>query len=83
MTTITVEIEKEKDLPALQEVLSKMGLKYHVEEDEEDDWDDLPEAAIEGIKAGLADGEAGRIHSHEYVMAYMEEKLKRLRTKNG
>lgn len=82
MTTITVEIDKERDLSALQEVLSKMGLKYHVEE-ENNDWGDLPETAIEGIKAGLADIEAGRTHSHEHVMAYMDEKLKHLRAKNG
>jgi predicted transcriptional regulator len=67
MTTLTVEIDRETDLSALQEVLSKMGLKYHLEE--EDDWGDLPEEAIEGIKAGLADIEAGRTHTHEYVMA--------------
>ncbi len=83
MTTITVEINKEKDLPALQEVLGKMGLKYRVEEEEEEDWGDLPEEAIEGIKAGLADVEAGRTHSHEYVMAYMDEKLKQLRAKKN
>ena len=31
MTTVTVEINKEQDLPALEAVLSKMGLKFHVE----------------------------------------------------
>jgi len=82
MTTITVEIEKDKDLLALQEVLSKMGLKYHVEEND-DDWGNLPETAIEGIKAGLADIEAGRTHTHAEVMAYMDEKLNNMRKKNG
>ena len=82
MTTITVEIDKEKDLPALQEVLGKMGLKYHVEE-EDDDWGDLPEAAIEGIKAGLADIEAGRVHTHEEVMAEMNKKIQQFRKDNG
>jgi hypothetical protein len=53
MATLTVEIDKERDLPALQAVLERMGL------------------------------EAGRVHSHEYVMAYMEEKLKRLRAKKN
>lgn len=77
-----IEIDEERDLPELQAVLTRMGLKFEVEEDE-DDWGDLPEAAIEGIKAGLADGEAGRVHSHEYVMAYMEEKLNRLRAKKN
>ncbi|HAL81490.1 MAG TPA: hypothetical protein DCO83_04020 [Mucilaginibacter sp.] len=82
MATLKIEIDEERDLPELQAVLTRMGLKFEVEEDE-DDWGDLPEAAIEGIKAGLADGEAGRVHSHEYVMAYMEEKLNRLRAKKN
>ncbi|MEO8887576.1 MAG: hypothetical protein ABI367_16040 [Mucilaginibacter sp.] len=82
MTTITVEIDKEEDLSALQEVLGKMGLKYHVEE-EDDDWGDLPEAAIEGIKAGLADLEAGRTHSHEYVMGEIDKKIAEFRKTNG
>jgi len=86
MATLTVEIDKERDLPELQVVLKRMGLKFHVNEhtdDDDDDWGDLPEAAIEGIKAGLADGEAGRVHSHEYVMALMEEKLNNLRAKKN
>jgi len=81
MTTLTVEIDKERDLPELKAVFTRMGLKFEIEDN--DDWGDLPEAAIEGIKAGLADGEAGRLHSHEYVMAYMEEKLNRLRAKKN
>jgi len=80
MTTVTVEINKEQDLPALEAVLSKMGLKFHVEE-EEDDWGDLSEEAIEGIKAGLADIEAGRVHTHEYVMAEIDKKIKEFRKK--
>lgn len=81
MATLTIEIDKEKDLPAVEAFLKQMGLDYQVEDD--DDWGDLPEAAIEGIKAGLADGEAGRVHSHEEVMARAREKLKHLREKNG
>ncbi|MBC7399093.1 MAG: hypothetical protein H7289_04045 [Mucilaginibacter sp.] len=81
MTTITVEIQKETDLPALQAVLNNMGLKYQVEED--DDWGDIPEAAIEGIKAGLADIEAGRTHTHEYVMAEMSKKIEQFRKNNA
>lgn len=82
MTTITVEIEKDQDLPALEAALSKLGLKYHIEENEED-WGDLSEAEIEGIKAGLADIEAGRVHTHEEVMADMDRKLEEFRKKNG
>jgi predicted transcriptional regulator len=84
MATLTVEIDKERDLPALQALLTRMGLEFEVEEDSDnDDWGDLPEAAIEGIKAGLADVEAGRTHSHEYVMAEMKKKIAGFRQKNG
>jgi hypothetical protein len=83
MTTVTIEVDKEKDLPALEAVLDKMGLNYHVDEEDDDDWGDLPEEAIEGIKAGLADVEAGRTHSHEYVMAQMDKQLAEFRKKNG
>lgn len=79
MATLTIEIDKEKDLPAVEAFLKQMGLDYQVEDD---DWGDLPPEVIESIKAGLADGEAGRVHSHEYVMAYMEEKLNKLRARN-
>jgi len=41
MTTLTVEIDKEKDLPAIEAFLKKMGLEYQVETDD-DDWGDLP-----------------------------------------
>jgi hypothetical protein len=81
MATLTVEIDKEKDLPAIEAFLKKMGLDYQVEND--DDWGDLPQEAIESIKAGLADGEAGRVHTHSEVMAHIEEKMNRLRKKNG
>ena len=82
MTTLTIEIDTDKDLSALQEVLSKMGLKYQVEEDT-DDWGDIPEEAIEGIKAGLADIEAGRTHTHEYVMTEMNKKIEQFRKANA
>jgi hypothetical protein len=82
MTKLTVEIQKEEDLPALEAVLKQMGLKFELEEND-DDWGDLSEAEIEGIKAGIADSEAGRTHSHEEVMAYMEQRLNQLRAKNG
>jgi len=82
MATLKIEIDEERDLPELQAVLTRMGLKFEVEEDE-DDWGDLSAAEIEGIKAGLADAEAGRTHSHEYVMAEMNKKIAEFRKKNG
>jgi predicted transcriptional regulator len=58
-----------------------MGLDYQLEGD---DWGgDLPQKAIEGIRAGLEDVKAGRVHTHEEVVAFMTEKLDRLRAKNG
>ncbi|HVS91341.1 MAG TPA: hypothetical protein VHE59_04865 [Mucilaginibacter sp.] len=52
MTTLTVEIDKEKDLPAVEAFLKKMGLEYQIENDDDDDWGDLPPEAVEGIKQG-------------------------------
>ena len=77
MTVVTVKINDEQDLPALEKFLTGQGLEFEVEDD--DDWGDLPEEAIEGIKAGLADIEAGRTHSHEYVMARMDKTIAELR----
>jgi predicted transcriptional regulator len=71
---LTVEIDKEKDLPALQALLSRLGLKYRIDDQ---DWGDLSDAAFEGIKAGLEDIKAGRIHSHADVMARIDKKLNR------
>ncbi len=79
MTVVTVKISDEQDLPALEEFLTGQGLEFEIEDD---DWGDLPEEAIEGIKAGLADAEAGCTHSHEYVMAEMDKKIAELRERN-
>jgi predicted transcriptional regulator len=74
MTTLTIEIDKERDLPVLKALLSRMELKFRVDDDE---WGDLSEAEIEGIKSGLEDLEAGRVHSHVDVMAHIDKKLNR------
>jgi len=56
-------------LPELQALLSRLGLKYRIEESE---WGDLSDAEI---KAGLEDIEAGRVHSHADVMARIGDML--------
>ncbi|GGH20986.1 hypothetical protein [Mucilaginibacter phyllosphaerae] len=75
MTTLIVQINKEKDLSALQEVLNGLGLEYKLQEDE---WAGLSSTEIEGIKAGLADIEAGRIFTHKEAMDRIANKLKQL-----
>ena len=75
MATLTVEIDKERDLPELQAVFTRMGLKFEIEEDDDDDWGDLSDAEIEGIKAGMEDFEAGRVYTHEEAMAQINEKI--------
>jgi predicted transcriptional regulator len=62
MTTLTVNIENEKDLPVLQEILDRFGLSYSVS----DAYDEALEASL---KRGLEDIAAGRVYSHEEVMA--------------
>lgn len=76
MATLTVQIDKEKDLPVLQAILQKLGLEYEVEEDE--DWGDLSAAEIKGIKAGIEDFKAGRILTGEEADARIAAKLKQL-----
>jgi hypothetical protein len=84
MTTLTAQIDKERDLPEIQAVFSRMGIKFQLADDrDDDDWGDLPEAAIEGIKAGLEDIEAGRTYSHEYVMSEMNKQINEFRKNNG
>jgi predicted transcriptional regulator len=75
MATLTVQIDKERDLPALHALLDRLGLEYQVEDD---DWGGLPEEAIEGLKAGIADADAGRVYTHEEVMSRIANKLKEL-----
>ncbi|MEJ7780625.1 MAG: hypothetical protein WKF68_13670 [Daejeonella sp.] len=80
MTTLTVEIDRKKDLPALKSFLTRLGLKYKIEEDE---WSGLSEAEIKGIKIGLKDVEAGRLHTHSEVADIIEKKIIGLRSKNA
>ncbi|WP_183576656.1 hypothetical protein HDF18_21905 [Mucilaginibacter sp. X5P1] len=51
-----------------------MDLRFQVDDDE---WGDLSDAEIEGIKSGLEDLDAGRVHSHDSVMAHVDKKLNR------
>jgi predicted transcriptional regulator len=74
MTTLTVEIDKERDLPVLKALLSRMDLRFRVDDDE---WANLSEAEIESIKSGLEDLDAGRVHSHVDVTAHIDKKLNR------
>jgi hypothetical protein len=74
MTTLTVEIDKERDLPVLEALLGRMGLKFRIADD---DWEGLSEPEIEGIKAGLEDLKAGRTLSHADVMSRIDKKLNR------
>jgi prevent-host-death family protein len=42
-------------------------------------FDELTEQArfVQAVEAGLADSEAGRVHSHETVVAHMKRRAKR------
>jgi hypothetical protein len=80
MATVTIEVNKDRDLPALEAFLKKWDL---ITSSRATTGGDLPQKAIEGIRAGLEDVKAGRVHTHEEVVAFMTEKLDRLRAKNG
>jgi hypothetical protein len=46
MTTLTVNIQNEKDLPVLQEILNRFGLSYHIDSDNDHSFSD---AEIKGL----------------------------------
>jgi predicted transcriptional regulator len=71
MTVVTIKIANEQDLPELEKFLAKKGLEFEVEED--DEWGDIPEDAIESTKAGMEDFKAGRVVSHAEAMAQINE----------
>ena len=81
MATVRIEINDEGDLSILKALLNRMSLQFEVEKEE--DWGGLPENAIEGIKAGLQDLAAARVHSHEFVMAAMKKKITNFSNKNA
>jgi hypothetical protein len=67
MTTVTVTINKEKDLPALKALFTRLGLDVKVEDSE---WGDVSEREIEGIKAGLKAIKEKRVTPHRDVMNF-------------
>ena len=81
MATVRIEINDEGDLSILKALLNRMSLQFEVEKEE--DWGGLPEEAIVGIKAGLEDMKAGRVHSNETVMAAMKKKITNFSNKNA
>ena len=82
MTTLTVEIDKERDLPAIHSLLNGMGLHYKLNE-VTDDWQGLSEAEIAGIKAGLEDIDAGRVYTYTEVKERIQQKISHLQGKHG
>jgi len=69
MTTLTVNIENEKDLPALTDFLNKAGLTYSVD----GEYDEALEAAL---KRAEEDSKASRVRPHEEVWAEITAKYK-------
>lgn len=74
MTTLRVEIDEEKDLSLLQKVLTELGFKFSMENDNYE-LNNLSQAAISGINAGLKDIEEGRVFSHENAMSRINKRL--------
>jgi len=74
MTTLRVEIDEEKDLSLLQKVLTELGFKFSMENDNYE-LNNLSQAAISGINAGLKDIEEGRVFSPENAMSRINKRL--------
>lgn len=82
MTVLRVEVEENADLETLQDVLDQLGYQYSVE-GVDDITNALPDAAIEGIEAGLRDAEEGRVFSQEDAIKRIALKIHQLRTRHG
>jgi predicted transcriptional regulator len=61
MTTLTVNIDNEKDLTALEEFLTRSGLDYSIDEEDE--------ALEASLKQGLLESEQGLGRPHTEVMS--------------
>ncbi|MCF0064061.1 hypothetical protein MUK70_27675 [Dyadobacter chenwenxiniae] len=82
MTTIKIEIEQENDVSLLKKVLTELGFKF-ILENEDLESSELSEREMIGINAGLQDVQEGRVFSHEYAKSRIEDKISQLRVKYG
>jgi predicted transcriptional regulator len=69
MTTLIVNIENEKDVPTITDLLNRPGVTYSVDEE----YDEALEASL---KQGLAEAQAGLGRPHSEVMAEARARLK-------
>jgi hypothetical protein len=67
MRILTIEIDEEKDLFAVEEFLDKKGLKYHLND---------PEALEKSILAGYNQSQKGQTRPHAKVMQEFIDKYK-------
>jgi hypothetical protein len=72
MTTLTVNIQNEKDLPVLQEILNRFGLSYSVDVEEEYTF---TEAEIKGLIKTKQDFIDGKTTARDWTE--IEEELNR------
>ena len=77
-TTITKQkmVQAIKDLPddtTIEQAITELVRLAKGPAQQSVDWEDLPEAAKEGIEAGLADMKAGRVRSHSDVMESLKQ----------
>ncbi|SKB99915.1 hypothetical protein [Dyadobacter psychrophilus] len=82
MTTIKIEIEQDNDVSLLTRVLTDLGFKF-ILENEELESGELSEREMIGINAGLKDVREGRVFSQKYAQSRIEDKISQLRVKYG
>jgi predicted transcriptional regulator len=70
MTTLIVNIENEKDVPAITDFLNRPGVTYNVDEE----YDEALEAAL---AQGLKESEAGLGRPHEEVWPEIMARFKK------
>jgi len=79
MTTITVEIDKEKDILAVTEFIGNLGLKYHVNDDEGLTYTDELKELLDERYAGYTNGRVSLVsekESQKRIQALLSSKVK-------
>jgi len=75
MTTLTVNIQNEKDLPVLQEILDRFGLEYVVENEEDYDFSPEEIESLVKTKQDFLDGKT-TARDWEEIKKELEQKYK-------
>jgi hypothetical protein len=65
MTTITVEIEKDKDMSAVKEFIGRLGLRYQINTDKGLEYTNEIKSVLDTRSAGYLEGKVDLVGAEE------------------